>query len=160
MRLGEEGQSLNPWTTAVCVCVCVCTRVCPTDCHFLLQGIFPIRDQTCVSCVSCIGRWVLYHWYLCFPDSSVGKESSCNTGDPGLTPGSGRSPGEGIGYPLQYSGLQSPWGCKESDTTERLSFSLSFTTSATWEVPQLDFWKSLEAVASENKQRYVWHAIG
>ena len=44
-----------------------------------------------------------------FPDSSVGKESTCNagdpslTGDPGLIPGSGRSPGEGIGYPLQYS---------------------------------------------------------
>ena len=38
-----------------------------------------------------------------FPDSSVGKESACNAGDPGLIPGSGRSPGEGIGYPLQYS---------------------------------------------------------
>ena len=38
-----------------------------------------------------------------FPDSSVGKESACNTGDPSLIPGSGRSPGEGIGYPLQYS---------------------------------------------------------
>ena len=36
-------------------------------------------------------------------DSSVGKESVCNAGDPGLIPGSGRSPGEGIGYPLQYS---------------------------------------------------------
>ena len=35
-------------------------------------------------------------------DSSVGKESSCNAGDPGLIPGSGRSAGEGIGYPLQY----------------------------------------------------------
>ena len=38
-----------------------------------------------------------------FPNSSVGKESACNSGDPGLIPGSGRSPGEGIGYPLQYS---------------------------------------------------------
>ena len=38
-----------------------------------------------------------------FPDSSVGKESICNAGDPGLIPGSGRSAGEGIGYPLQYS---------------------------------------------------------
>ena len=35
--------------------------------------------------------------------SSVGKESACNAGDPSLIPGSGRSPGEGIGYPLQYS---------------------------------------------------------
>ena len=38
-----------------------------------------------------------------FPDSSVGKESACNTGDPCSIPGSGRSPGEGIGHPLQYS---------------------------------------------------------
>ena len=38
-----------------------------------------------------------------FPDSSVGEESACNAGDPGSIPGSGRSPGEGIGHPLQYS---------------------------------------------------------
>ena len=38
-----------------------------------------------------------------FPDSSVGKESACNAGDPGSIPGLGRSAGEGIGYPLQYS---------------------------------------------------------
>ena len=38
-----------------------------------------------------------------FPDSSVGKESSCNAGDPSLIPELGRSDGEGIGYPLQYS---------------------------------------------------------
>ena len=38
-----------------------------------------------------------------FPDSSVGKESACSAGDPGLIPGLGRPAGEGIGYPLQYS---------------------------------------------------------
>ena len=38
-----------------------------------------------------------------FSDSSVGKESACNTGNPGSIPGLGRSAGEGIGYPLQYS---------------------------------------------------------
>ena len=37
------------------------------------------------------------------PDSSVGKESTCNAGDPGSVPELGRCPGEGIGYPLQYS---------------------------------------------------------
>ena len=36
-----------------------------------------------------------------FPDSSVGKESTCNAGDPALIPGLGRSAGEGISYPLQ-----------------------------------------------------------
>ena len=39
----------------------------------------------------------------CFLDSSVGKESTCNAGDPGSIPGLGRSTGEGIGYLLQYS---------------------------------------------------------
>ena len=38
-----------------------------------------------------------------FPGSSAGKESACKAGDPGLIPGSGRSPEEGIGYALQYS---------------------------------------------------------
>ena len=38
-----------------------------------------------------------------FPDSSVGKEPACNAGDPGSIPGLERSPGEGIGYALQYS---------------------------------------------------------
>ena len=38
-----------------------------------------------------------------FPGISAGKESACNAGDPGLIPGSGRSPGEGIGYLFQYS---------------------------------------------------------
>ena len=38
-----------------------------------------------------------------FPDSSVGKESTCNAGDPSSIPALGRLPEEGIGYPLQYS---------------------------------------------------------
>ena len=42
--------------------------------------------------------------YKIFPDSSVGKESSCNAGDPVLIPGLGRSAGKGIGKPLQYLG--------------------------------------------------------
>ena len=111
-----------------------------------------------------------------FPDSSVGKESTCNAGDPGLIPGSGRFAGKGIGYLLQYSwaslvaqlvknlpavrgtwvqswvgkipwrrerlptpvfwpgefyGLYSPWGHKESDTTEQLSLQGVFLEDAT-----------------------------
>ena len=41
-----------------------------------------------------------------FPGSSAGKASACNVGDLGSIPGSGRSPGEGKGYPLQYCGLE------------------------------------------------------
>ena len=43
-----------------------------------------------------------------FPDSSVGKQSTCNAKDPGSIPESGRSPGEGNGYPLQDSCLENP----------------------------------------------------
>ena len=64
-----------------------------------------------------------------FPGGSDGEESACNSEDPGLITGSGRSPGEGNGNPLQYSCLEksheqkslvgySPWGCKELDMTE------------------------------------------
>ena len=45
---------------------------------------------------------------LGFPGSSVGKDSTCNAGDPGSIPGWGRSPGEGSGNPLQYSCLENP----------------------------------------------------
>ena len=61
------------------------------------------------------------------------KESACNAGDLVSIPESGRSPGKGNGYPFQYSCLEefhgqrnladySPWGCKELDMTEQLSF--------------------------------------
>ena len=46
---------------------------------------------------------------LGFPSNSDDKASACNGGDPGLIPGSGKSPGEGNGNPLQYSCLENPW---------------------------------------------------
>ena len=46
--------------------------------------------------------------YTGFPGGSDGKESACNSGDPGLILGLGRSPGEGNGYPLQSSCLGNP----------------------------------------------------
>ena len=48
---------------------------------------------------------------MSFPGNSAGKESACNAGDPGSIPGSGRSPGEGKSYPLQYSGLENYMDC-------------------------------------------------
>ena len=67
-----------------------------------------------------------------FPSGSEGKESACNVGVLGLTPGLGRSPGGGHGNTLQYPCLENPrgqrkltgynsWGCKELDMAERLS---------------------------------------
>ena len=65
---------------------------------------------------------------ICFPGSSAGKEPTCNSGDLGWIPGLGRSPGEGKGYPVQYSGLENFIDCivhgvAELDTTEWLSLS-------------------------------------
>ena len=48
---------------------------------------------------------------MSFPCGSAGKESACNAGDLGLIPGLGRSPGEGKGYTLQYSGLENSMDC-------------------------------------------------
>ena len=72
---------------------------------------------------------VLYSYILGFPGGSAGQESTCNVGDLGSMPGLGRSPGEGKGYPLQYSGLENfmdfmARGLTESDTTEQLSHTL------------------------------------
>ena len=48
----------------------------------------------------------VYPFIVGFPGNSAGKESACNAGDPTWISGSGRSPREGIGYPLQYSCLE------------------------------------------------------
>ena len=55
--------------------------------------------------------WLPTPVFLGIPCSSVGKESACNTGDLGSTPGLRRSPGEGKGYPLQYFGLENSMDC-------------------------------------------------
>ena len=63
------------------------------------------------------------------PCGSASKESACNMGDLGLIPGLGRFPWRRaqlpttVFWPGEFHGLYSPWGCKESDTTERLSLS-------------------------------------
>jgi len=67
--------------------------------------------------------------FLDFPGGLAGKDSTCSAGDLGSIPGLGRSPGEGKGYPLQYSGLENSMdsivhGVADSDMTEQLSLSL------------------------------------
>ena len=90
--------------------------------------IFPEQGS---NCIPCIGRQVLNHWttkevpqnffnishepaklkevldsIMGFPGGSDVKESACSVGDPGLIPGSGRSPAEGNGNPLHYACLE------------------------------------------------------
>ena len=70
------------------------------------------RHRSCSHClkqpVYCL---LILQLAMGFSDSSVGKESACSAGDPGSIPGLGRSPGEGKGYPLQYSGLENSMDC-------------------------------------------------
>ena len=58
-----------------------------------------LRDRVCIPVLSRTQTQG-------FPGGSEVKVSTCNAGDPGSIPGSGKSPGEGKGYPLQYSGLE------------------------------------------------------
>ena len=78
-----------------------------------------------------VGHDFTFTFTLIFPGGSDSKAYAYNEGDLGSIPGLGRSPGEGNGNPFQYSFLEnttdggtclgySPWGRKESDTTERL----------------------------------------
>ena len=66
-----------------------------------------------------------------FPGSSAGKESACNTGDPSSIPGSGRSAGEGMGSPLQYS-----WAYLVSQLVKNLpAMQETWVQSLGWEDP-------------------------
>ena len=96
--------------------------------------------------------------FLGFPGGSDGKESDCSVGDLNLIPGLGRSPGRWHGNPFQYSCLEnphgqrslvgySPWGHKESDTTERLSTAqhphlhMFFSPLSIWKFMWIDMWQ-------------------
>ena len=65
--------------------------------------------------LNCIVYFLTEFWEILyskhFPGGSIGKESACNVGDLGSNPRLRRSPGEGIGYPLQYSGLENSMDC-------------------------------------------------
>ena len=81
-----------------------------------------------------LSDWSDLIWWCCrdFPGGSGGKASAYNAGDPGLIPGSGRSPGEGNGTPLQYSCLENPmdrgvWWATVHRATESRTWLSNFT---------------------------------
>ena len=84
-------------------------------------------------------------WYVGFPDSSAGKESTCNAGNSGLIHGLGSSPVEGIGYPLQYFGAS-------------LVFQMVESLPAMWEtwVPSLDWEELLEVGMATYSSILAW----
>ena len=86
--------------------------------------------------------------FLGFPCGSAGKESTSNAGDLGLILGLGRSPGEGNGYPLQYSGLENSIICIVHGVAKSrtwLQFSLQFINQTDW-VPAIFFFGTYETV--------------
>ena len=91
-------------STLLCSLLLVCFAIFHV---YLLLPTFRIF-HLCSSGCSLLSSLLLYPSFLC---GTVGKESSCNTGDLGSIPGLGRSLGEGIGYPFQYSGLENSMDC-------------------------------------------------
>ena len=91
---------------------------------------FSLSFKVCVKHL--LDNWALY--ILGFPGGSDGKKSAFNTRDAGSIPGSGRSPGEGNGYPLQYSCLE--------NSTDR----------GAW-------WTTVHGVAKSQPQLSDWHAL-
>ena len=88
-----------------------------------------------------------------FPDNSVGKESTCNAGDPGSIPGLGRSTEEGIGYPLQYS-----WHSLVAQLVKKLpAMQETWIPSLGWEDP-LEKAKATHSsiLAGEFQELYVY----
>ena len=69
-----------------------------------------VGECTVEGCGFTIVKNFLNFYFILEYGGSGGKESACNAGDPGLIPGLGRSPGEGNGYPLQYSCLKNSMG--------------------------------------------------
>ena len=82
----KKEQVLIPWLTYISL-----------DSYFFLWWWRLVRNMVKIS-------------FTGFPGASDGKDSACNAGNSGLIPGLGRSPGEGIGYPLQYSCLENHRG--------------------------------------------------
>ena len=121
----------------------------------------PLRCLLCVSAFSPTVSRTQVFIFSVYPCGSAGKEPACNAGDLGSIPGLGRSPGEGKGYPLQYSGLENSMdytihGVAKSQT--RLSafhFHPKF-----WGISSLDpqlsssVWMLSHSVVSDSLQHY------
>ena len=89
--------------------------------------------------------------FLGFPGGSVGKEFACNAWDLGSIPGLGRSPGEGKGYPLQYSGLENSMDCTVHGVAKRWTQLNDFqiTSILTWRIPWTEEPGGLRSIGSQ-----------
>ena len=114
---------------------CVPEKGVAVHCRLLPELVHSSSLRHCLRGFSFLNmhlHFTLYLYYILgFPDSSVGKESACNAGDPGWIPGSGRSAGEEIGYPFQYS-----WASLVAQLVKNLpSVRETWVRSLGWEDP-------------------------
>ena len=112
-----------------------------------MRSVFPIGYIYDTCCI------------LGFPGGSVGKESTCNAGDPGLISGSGRSAGEGIGYPLRILGLSCGSAGKESTCNvgnagsipglRNIPWKRKWQSTLAWEIPWTEKPDGLQSMGSQ-----------
>ena len=103
-----------------------------------------------------------------FPDSSTGKESACSAGDPALIPGLGRSPREGIGYPLQYfwvslvvktvKNLPAMWdtGVLSLGWEDHLEKGMAHPSILAWRIPQTEEPGRLQSSMGSQRIGHNW----
>ena len=104
-----------------CVMSFLCVWVCVFVCDKFVALVYARLHNELVTCIKsfksqCVSlKEVLlfpcFREVQGFPCGSAGKDSACDTGDLGLIPGLGRSPGDRKGYPMQYSGLENSMDC-------------------------------------------------
>ena len=126
----------DAWQTLIQKCCTPLTEVHKEEHNCYSNPMFENINLTNPHALESIGHFSLKYKFFTISNwksfYDLIKESACNEGDPGSIPGSGRSPGEGNGYPLQYPCLEnphgqrslvghSPWGCRELDTMDCLT---------------------------------------
>ena len=132
------------------------------------RQLFPVAyPSTCpvlilmrLRCMTIIITIFLLSFYNRVPGSSAGKESVCSAGDLGSIPGLGRSPGEGKGYPLQYSGLEKSMDCivhGVAKSRTRLSdFHFHFPRPRAWRwIPRADASLNSESFCSSDSKSHL-----
>ena len=117
------------WPVLLALIGCWCfEQVLPPRCDFMSTAVGR-------QCCSVVGKWS--QWLRGFPGASDSKESACNVGDPSLIPRLGKSPGEGNGYPLQYSCLENfmdreTWCTTAHEVTKSWTRLSDFHFSLSW----------------------------
>ena len=128
-------------------------------CHLIAIILVEITDLLCGLVSLNIKQDSISTYFIRwegFPGSSVGKESACNAEDPSSIPGLGRSPGEGNGYPLQYSGLENSMDCLVHGLTKSRTWLSDFHfIRRLWGMYELGFAKPLEQLLAHGKNNLM-----